>query len=316
MPLLRARRDEQIQIALEPLPWRISPYERSLQDLRFRRHSDRLRRLFAYIERPVFVEEDDCLSGCVWPHHGLHVHATKAFVVVGNRSRLRRYILAGEIVRAVDDERLEQGGTWSLHIMGRPQKSTHIGDTARHQRRSHASAAIEHVERIGGDPPSLRLRRPRPCREDICAWGHHVGLDSSIVNRPAAAEGNDPFRVVGYFVILDRIGGEIRRPSLAIRHGLVRAIVFAGTHGQAILRRAGRRYRIRIDLPVRVAVHTLIAGCETNQNISVVMYELINLLRLLVNAYMTTEIFCFVSQPAMRVWTATRNKSEYLGGHV
>ena len=178
----------------------------------------------------------------------------------------------GHVAGTVYEQRLHEGRWWIGNTLALHQPLADEGDCAGGERGCHACSAIVEVVRVGRqDAPSLVCGKTAANRNNVGARGDDVGLDSSILRRPARRERGNALRNGGLrdFIAPDGIGGISGNVEIAPSIPWKATVVFGGAYADAVLGRRGRGDATRVDHTVSVGIDTVIAGGKKDEEVLV-----------------------------------------------
>src|SRR4029077_9334854 len=269
---------DQVQVVDQRRPGEVRVAERDPQRVARGGHLDREGRLIAGLEPGPVHRSEHALDRAV------EVDPPEALVVVDDRGGRRG---AGQALRPRDEQGLEEGGRRARDALLLPEELAEQGHRPRGERGRHAGAAhvkvVGLVRRIGRPGEVVRGHLRGAGGEDEGTRREHVRLHAVVGRRPAAAEGHHLIGVIGHWIALDRVRGEIRGPPLPVRLRIeLGAEVLAGPHRDAVLRGARRGHALQIDLAVSVVVGAVVARRDDEAEILVVPHELVELAALIV----------------------------------
>ena len=145
------------------------------------------------------------------------------------------------------------------------------------ERRRHAGATVEIVQRICRGRPPRGIRIPRSRRQDIAPGRHDIGFNTSVGCRAAAAKGHHAFGIIRHPIRRDRVGGIPE--TLLIGDTESGPVIFCRADCQAILGGTGRRDRLWINHAVGIEIHPFVAGSKADNAVSMLPDEFVDLKR-------------------------------------
>ncbi len=197
-------------------------------------------------------------------------------IVLGAGGDFVPVLAGGHIVGAVDEGGLDQRGG-RVNAVGDGVEFAHDRAGPRRQGCGHRSATAVAVPVVVDSPQ--RVGRPALVagRDDVAAGSDDVRLETTVIHRPPAGEGDHATGIVGQTVVTDGVvgivGGPARTPGGTGSAGIIataQAIILRRAYGDDVLGPGRHTHRVLVHDAVRVAVRAVVAGGKEHHHVRVV----------------------------------------------